>query len=234
MENDATLSAPPLPKKTGARDGCLWFGVIGCLVALLLAAAGGIYMWLNFRKLASDFGRAIIVSQVDALDLPKEQRDGIIQHVNRLSDDYRSGRIEFEQLKAIFQELQPLIGSGVMVGFVTGYVKPSQLSAAEKEAARMTVLRFVQGNIDGKIDSATAEQVLGAIRKPGTKPEEMKFKPKLTDEELRKVLADAKAAADAAGIAAELPVVDLAQELGKAIEQALAKTGKAPASATPK
>lgn len=238
MENEVNPNPAAAPKSRSTMNGCLLVGGIGCMVAVLLGIIGAVIVWINIRAISGEAGRAVVIAMVDKMreqGLPAEQRDAIVGHVNRLTEDYKAERLDLAQLTELFAEIRPQLDVAVSAGIVTGALESSKLSAEEKAAASKSLQRFAHGCAKESISHETIELIVSKLRVPGTAPHEMQFKEKLTDEELRALVAEAKSAADVVDVPADLPTQDLVAEIGRAIERTLAKieSKPAPAGTTP-
>jgi hypothetical protein len=102
------------------------------------------------------------------------------------------------------------------------YFDQSGLSDEEKTAGHVTLNRFMQAVVNDKVPQATMDQVMEHIadRKPGG-DDQWELKESVTDDQLRELLADAKAAADAAEIPAEIPEVDPSEEVRQIVDDVL-------------
>jgi hypothetical protein len=87
-------------------------------------------------------------------------------------------------------------------------------------AARQTVRRFLRGVVDQKIDESAVDAAMAhvAVREADGS---WKLKERLSDEELRQVLAVAKAAADKAEVPVEAEDFDPSDELKRIVDEAL-------------
>ncbi|MFN0060703.1 MAG: hypothetical protein ACKVX7_19790 [Planctomycetota bacterium] len=238
MENEVNPNPVAPPRSRSTMNGCLIVGGIGCMVAVLLGIIGAVVVWMNFRAISGEAGRAVVIAMVDKMreqGLSSEQRDAIVGHVNRLTEDYKANRLDLEQLTELFADIKPHLDVAVSAGIVAGALESSKLGAEEKAAATKSLQRFAHGCAKESISRETIELIVAKIRVPGTAPHEMQFKEKLTDEELRTLVAEAKTAADVVEIPADLPTQDLVAEIGRAIERTLARieSKPAPAGSTP-
>ena len=122
--------------------------------------------------------------------------------VNRVADAFREGRLSMEQTALIMQEVveSPLMTTIIASAAEQHYLDKSGLNDEERAEARVTLQRFLRGSIDGKINEQTMDAALShvATKKPDGSWE---FREKVSDEELRAFLGEAKRAADEAEIA---------------------------------
>ncbi len=216
-------SAPPpsqfdaSTKNDGGKTGCVIVAG-GCLVLLLITAGVGIYVAINFDKLAADMMRAGIDQVVKQSDLPEEQKEQVMATVKEVVEDFKAGRIDVDQLERIFDEAEPLIQTLAGVFAIQQYVKPSGLSDEEKAEAELTVRRFVNGTLQKKIPQEAFDQLQRYFISENGEPTSFETK-KLTDDELREALSIAKEEADKANIPIDIPAPNIAEELKKAVDR---------------
>jgi len=108
----------------------------------------------DFKRLASDVARQGIVSSIEQTDLDPADKQALVVQVDRVIDQYRSGKISLEDLARILDELsKSAVMQGIIIATVeAAYVEPSGLSDEEKQAAHLTLQRVLRGMHD---DSAT-------------------------------------------------------------------------------
>lgn len=225
------------PKATGTSK-CL----LGCLVVaalfVLLLIAGGVYLYKNFRGMAADAMHQVVQDAVEQSELPVEQKEGIMAEVGTLRDDFKSGKLSLQDAGRVMQELMrgPLVPVMLVSSIQDRHIEPSvALTAEEKQDAELQSQRFNRGLFEEKISRKTADAALAPVTDPTENPDVRVVKPTLTDAELRKYIADLKAAADAAMVPNEPYQVDIAGELRKTIDKALGRPpGTTPAAPSTK
>ncbi len=208
-----------------ARHGSL---MIGCLAALLLVigivAAGGIYLYLNARSLVADAGRQAVAAAVNESELPTDQKVRIIAEVDALAAEFEAGNVSFEDLQRVMEQLAegPLLPLGAVYAVKENYLDPSELTDEEKAEGHLALNRFAQGVLAKKLGERDIEEVTAPLDKNALPNQwDLKEPDQVTPDELRELLATAKAKADEAGIPETMLEIDIAQEVSDAIDRAL-------------
>jgi len=165
--------------------------------------------------------QAGIKSQLAETSIPQDQKDRIVTKVESISNDWRDGKITTEQVGRVMEALSdgPFMPLSLVYASDAKYVKVSKLSDDEKAAAKRSLERFARGVIEKAIPSDEIKRLMTYIQVSGANNKQIKNV--LTDEELRKFIAAAKTKADEAKVPDEPFTLNLADELDKAITQAL-------------
>jgi hypothetical protein len=122
-------------------------------------------------------------------------------------------------------EQSSAFGLGMIMEFEGGYVDASGLSDEEKADAKLQLNRVAQALADDLLNGADAGNVLQPVMQNG----EMIDQSAATDEQVRAVVANARAAADKVGASGERSEIDLSEEFREYIEKTLGRTiGEAP------
>lgn len=217
-----------VPKKKGL-SGCAIAG-IGCGVIIVLgviaAVVAGLWVAQNAREFGTDIAVAAMKEGLNELEVPDDQRQRMHDRIDDIGQQFKDGKLEIEQVGAIFKKLSesPILPAGVSLFVKRVYIRDSGLDEEEKAAADIAIQRFSRGVIDNSIPEAKREAVLDMIstKKPDGNRE---FKQKLTDDELRAFIEAVTRTADEAGVPAEVPEIDFADEFDKAIDEALDEFG---------
>jgi hypothetical protein len=225
---------PPAYTNTQQRRSTFASCMIGCLVVAgvlaILAVVVGVWVFRNIRGWAADFGTKAVNLQIDASDLPPQEKIEIKEQVERVATEFKAGRISMEEGKRIAENLMrsPLMPMMTVAAIDAIYLDKSGLSDDEKADGRITLQRYVQGTIEGKINQQGVDAVMSHIadRRGNNRWE---LRQNVSDADLRAALAEAKSQADAAGMPAEVEVtVDLSDEFKKVIDEALAEPAANP------
>ena len=217
-----------LPVRRGnVLAGCLV--ILGIILILLLV--GGIYVYMNWKNWAASISQTVAREVINNSKLPDDQKTAIIAEVDRVSTDFKEGKISFEELRRVGEaiaESPALPLAGVQLA-KEKYIEPSDMTPEEKAAANRSLQRFARGIYEKKITPAE-EQITDVIKpvvrlKPGNQWE---FKEKPTRQELDQFAANCKAKADEAQIPDEPFEINFADELKKVIAQALKEPPPAP------
>ena len=211
------------PKSNGCRNiaiGC------GCLTVLLLVVGIGVGLWVqqNWKGLAADAAKMVAQQAVQEAEMPAADKQRVLDRLNRLADDFKSGKISTEQMVRVFEEVaqSPLFPIAMVMFAEKQYVGPSGLTAEEKQAAKRTLQRLARGSFEKSISSEKLEEVMSLIQIDQGNGQK-KMKEKLTDDELKTFLARAQQVADEAAVPDEPFEVNIPDELDKAIDDALMK-----------
>jgi hypothetical protein len=217
-----------IPEKKGL-SGCAIAG-IGCgvivVLGLIAVIVGGWWVAESIRELGTDVAVSAMKEGLNELEVPDDQRKRMDDRIDDVGQQFKDGNLEIEQVMAIFKKLSesPILPAGVSLFVKRVYIRDSGLTEEEKAAADIAIQRFSRGVIDNSIPEAKREAVLDMIstRKPDGNRE---FKQKLTDDELRAFLKAVTETADEAGVPAEVPEINFADEFDNAIDEALDEFG---------
>lgn len=217
----ATFDEPQQPEKQKSWiPTCL----ISCgVIFLLLIAicAGG--AWYVSRQ-APIWLRDGLVKVVNDSDMAEKDKQAVVQQIDRLVDGFKAGKIGYFDMPRIVEKFarSPVFALVIVRAVQEGYLKPSGLPEEEKEAGRRTIQRIARGIVEQKLKQDDLESAVDLIAEnPGE--DQRKIKKKLTDEELRKFLAECKRIADEANIPDEEYAVDIGKEMTKTVDAILNK-----------
>ena len=208
------------------RSGCGKFMMgCGCALAGLLVVVIGVGVWVSFnwKTWTADWSKAVTAQVVAQSSLNPEDKARIIKRIDSLADDFKSGKLTLEQAKRVMKQIaqSPLFPIAMVMAAEEKYVKPSGLSADDKAAAQITLQRLARGAFEKKIAEADLQEVMQLLMQK--QPDgSQQLKQTLTDTELTAFLDKAKEKADKASVPDESFDVNIADELEKAIDRALA------------
>ncbi len=222
---------------TNSRRG----GVVqGCLIALgvvlLLAIIAGVVVAMNFKKWSADLTAAGMRAVIQESDLPASEKPEINAIIDEIRDDFKAGDITLEEIGTIFEgfETSPVLATGAAMQFQALYVTPSKLTDEEKAAASVTFDRLAVAISDGKVKWEDLDEVLAPIAyDSGNNNIEFQKPEAVSDDEVRTVIGQAQAAADDAGVPAEVAKIDLSDEFRRYIEEKLGRPLGTPPGTTP-
>lgn len=226
-------------KHTRRRGGILG----GCLIALAIIGvvliAGGIFVAMNWRGWASSGVNKIVQKGLEESSIPDAEQQEVLAVVGSFTDEFEAGDISVEQFAKVVDELtkSPVMPAMIVMGIDQSYLADSELSDEEKADGAKQLSRFVRGLSEEKIPQTRIDDVTEPIHaNPGDADRfaihsnnlniELKSPSKVTADELRAFLANAKAEADAADMPDETIEIDWSDEVQGAIDRAL---GRAPA-----
>jgi len=221
VEDERFQQDPPIRRPSWMK-GCL----IGCLVTvvvlLLVGTIATIWISRNWRGWAANVASQGINQGIDSSGLPAEEKNQIKVEVNRVIVEFREGRMTNEQVARLMQNLveSPLMTTLAAAAVEAKYLNNSGLSAEEKADAKVTLQRFLRGDMDKKISKESADVALSKIgdRQPDGN---YRVRENLTDAEIRAFIAAAKKAADDAQVAEQPEQFDPSDEVKRIIDQAM-------------
>jgi hypothetical protein len=221
VEDDRYSESPPV-RNTNWLKGCL-LGCLGVVIVLLiLGTAATVFIARNWRGWFANNVSSGIKQGIDASDLPVEEKAQIKVEVDRGAELFREGRMSGEQAALLVEKVMnsPLMTAIVTTAAEKNYLDKSGLSEEEKAEARVTLPRFVRGMIDNKISLEARDAAFQHVgeRQPNN---QWQFRPKISDEDLRAFLAEAKKAADEAQIPDQPEAVDPSDEVKRIIDEAM-------------
>jgi hypothetical protein len=220
------------------QKGCL----IAFVVVMVLAIGLAVTAALTWRRIMASGMNSAANAMVTQSALPQDQKDRILAKVSGVTSDFKDGKVSMQQVGMVMQAVveSPLIPLAVMAGVEAKYFAKSGLNADEKAGAKVAIQRFARGVADEKLTmddmgsvmapissrtSVVTTSTSGGAARAGVTTQNGNFqlKPTVTDEELRKFISDVKEKADKAQIAENVPEMNIAEEIEKAIDAGLAK-----------
>ncbi|KAA0215384.1 MAG: hypothetical protein DYG94_04140 [Leptolyngbya sp. PLA3] len=219
-------------RRGGLIQGCL----IVLSVILLLAIIGGVVVFMYGRQWIANGTAAGMRALIQESDLPASEKPEINAIIDEVRDDFKAGNITLEEIGTIFADFgsSSVLATGAALQFQALYVAPSKLSDEEKAAAGITFDRLAQAISEGKVKWENLDEVLKPIAyDTGNNNIEFQKPEAVSDDELRTVIGQAQAAADAAGVPAEVVKIDLSDEFRHYIEGKLGRPLGTPPGTTP-
>ncbi|MGE0760147.1 MAG: hypothetical protein AB7F89_13030 [Pirellulaceae bacterium] len=194
-------------------------------MSVVLAIVAAIGIWWFVQKIP-EMARQVIDQAVQQSDLSPEDKQVVMQQVDRFVEGYKEGKVDMQKLGLFFEQLaeSPLMDLMIAYAAKEKYINPSGLSAEEKQQAERTLQRLTRGVIEEKISKSELDIALDHISTDnGNGGRE--FNETLSDEQLRAFLAECQRLVEQAEIPDEEFQVDIGAELKKLVDQAL---GEAP------
>ena len=142
---------PPPPERSKAMS---WF--LGCLIALVVFAvlcAGG--SWLACGRLVDmgiDWTHDRMVEAVEESNLPEEQVSSLVADLGRLRDAAIDGRVDWNRLEELEQEVERMVSLGVLQFFEGTVIDDCGMEADEAAAAKRIAQRYSRGVQEGTLD----------------------------------------------------------------------------------
>ena len=217
--------ALPAKKKMG---GCQKLA-IGCFIlVILMCLSCGLGTWwitANIRTVGTNMTRAMLKLAIKEIKLPENQQTRIFDRIDKVARQFEEEKISFVELERIFLTLaqSPLFPAGTALVAERVYLDKSGLEDPEKAAGKLSIRRFTRGSLDESISPKRCSEVLDIISTWNAESRNREFLENLTDTQLRQFIAEAKRAADDAGIAETIAEINFADEFDRAVETALNK-----------
>lgn len=223
------------------QKGCL----IAFVVVFVIAIGLAVTVALTWRRMFAASVTIGVTEMVSTSQLPQDQKDRIMAKVGNVTEDFKSGKITLQQFGKVFEAVfdGPLLPLTMMWGAQEKYFDKSGLSEEEKAAGVRAMHRFSHGVAEGKLSmddlssamqhvstgansvTVTKTNIDGSVNTTTTRTGgNFQFKPKVSDEELRKFIEEIKTKADGAHIAEDVPEMNIAEEVEKAIDKGLANS----------
>ncbi|MBI1338330.1 MAG: hypothetical protein GC164_15415 [Phycisphaera sp.] len=218
------MQPPPTPPAKSNTWMVVLFGCLGAFVVCVIVCGGvAWYVMSNVKNIAAEGVKVVAVQAINQSQLPDDQKKGVISHIDRVTAEFKSGKITLEQLGKVLETVSesPLLYVGAVYHVRGAIIQPSGLSADEKKEADRSAQRVARGLYEKKLVEADMNYIADPIMIVDANGEQQ-LKPNPTDDEVREFAKRAKEKADAVNIPDEDFTVDIADELGKAIDKATA------------
>lgn len=221
--SEASTPQPTTPPQRGCLKGCL-IGV-GILFAITVIAI--IVMSLFWRQLMGGMFYQTIAGQIDSTSFPEEEKEEAKAELRRFTEAFKNQEFDTEDLGRGLMVLteSPLVTLIFVNSLQHQYLRRSGLPEQELEEGRLTIERFAHGVFHRRIDQLTSERVMAPLSTRGSQGE-FQLKSRVSDEQLREFLVEAKAAADSAQVPEELPPIDLSAEMRRVVDAAIAAAAR--------
>ncbi len=224
--------------------------LVGCgvaiLIFILLIGIGAFYVSSNWRGWAATGITNGLDATLAEIQIDPAEHAEIMTHVDELMQRFEDKDITIEQLATVVAELadSPVIPASMVMGIDTLYIENSELEEAEKTQARIDLSRYTQGLCSKAINEDSVAQVLASVTTHTPDDDDirlnltigpngqtitaLKSADKVSIDELRELIAVAKAKADEAEITETPDPIDLSDEIAKAIGVALGEITEDP------
>jgi nucleotide-binding universal stress UspA family protein len=205
------------------QRGCCQGGCLkGCFFALLvMVAVIAVLMFVayqNARNWGAMFGEWMIEQSLAASNLPDQEQDEIRAELARPFAGIRDGSLTRQQIGDLVETFaeSPLIPSLALTMIEAHYFAQAGLTPAEKQHGQVVLRRFLRGVIDEKIGRNEIDAVISHVATREGKS--WRFREKVSDAELRAMIATAEQEADKAGIPEQVDEIDPSNEVRKIID----------------
>lgn len=213
--------------------------LVGCLVALgiavILAVIATVFVMNSWRGWMSGGLRQGITAVLDETKIQQVEKDEINAHIETLMTRFENKDLSLEDLGNVTVAILegPLLPAGIVAASYEGYFAESELDDEVKADAKNQLGRVAHGIYTEAISIDDLEDILDPIKEPtgsgnsgvqvqaGNQNIKLKEPDNVTSEELVELVANARMAADEAGVVETAPTIDLSNEVGLAIANAL-------------
>jgi len=207
-------------RRGGAAQGCL----IALAVLIVLLIGVGIFVYFNWKGWMASGIRTVSDQMVAQSSLVQADKDKITQKIDSLMKDFEDGKITLEQIGKVAEDLAagPLIPLASVKAVETEYFPVAQFTPEEADAAKRALERCARGIAEKKISHTKINDILATVST--TQPNgqfQLKPKDQVSKDDVRKLIENAKAEADAAAVPDESFTVDIAAEVCDSIDRAL-------------
>ncbi len=202
----------------GFMKGCL----IVVAVLVVLAIIGAVIVAMMWRSIVGGMVRSVAEQAINNSALSDADKEGMMKQIDRMIVAFENEELDQAKAEKFFKQLSksPIIHVGAVKIVEQNYVDQSGLSNVEKAEGKLTLQRFARGVFEEKIDKGKAQELWEMLTVTDAEGKTT-MKETLTDEELKDLMAKAKAAADAADIPEEDFEIDIVGEFKKAVDAAL-------------
>jgi hypothetical protein len=219
----STASTPETPAKPRSIFATCFAGCfITLLILAVVVAVGAWWVSQHWRGVASALSSEAVKQAINATELPQREKNQISLEIDRLAVDFREGRLTANQLRAIFENIKqsPLMTTLGASVIERKYIAASGLDDAAKANGVQTLRRFLRGLVERRLDDDLINEAMQHVADRGADGD-WRLRDQVTDEQLARFFAAAKAAADEAQIPPEAEEFDPSDEFRRIIDEAM-------------
>lgn len=213
-------------RRRGGSSGEFKSGPSGCLIVLgvigALAAAAGLYVWLNWRSWTADAARQTAEVMIRTSELSAADQGRVRTRVSQVIADFEAERIGGDELERMGRTFArgPLLVFTMARSLTQAIEGDARLDAEQKADGRRALERWARGVAEGRLPLESMELVFRPVMERGADGK-MKAKQQPTADDLRQLIAAAKTTADAAEIPDEPWKLDVAQAIIDLIDKSV-------------
>jgi hypothetical protein len=213
-------------RRRSGSSGEFKSGPSGCLIVLgviaALAAAAGLYVWLNWRSWTADAARQTAEAMIRTSELTAADQGRVRNRVAQVIADFEAERIGGDELERMGRTFArgPLLVFTLARSLSQAIDADARLTADEKAGGRRALERWARGVADGRLPFESMELVFRPVTERGGNGR-MQAKQQPTADDLRLMITAARTTADAAGIPDEPWKLDVAQAVIDLIDKAV-------------
>lgn len=215
--------SPPSRSWAPCLIGC---GVTG--LAVLLICGGTVwYVTRNIKNIATNFAASTAKQFVDSSELRAEDKKEFNTQIDRVAEGFKKDKINGQELEKIMEGLtkSPLFVVLIVYGVTHEYINRPGLDAEVKADAERTLQRIARGTAEGSIKGEDLEKPFKSISQDANQPiqtgQPPQTKQQLTDEDLKKFLAELKTLADEKEIPDEPYELNVGKEVKRIVDEAV-------------
>ena len=210
------------PKKKSGGASCFMFGCIGMLVLAVLVGGGGYFVVKKGMSAAADDLYAKVSADTENMDLDPAEKKEADRLLLRLRDGMKSGEIGLLDAGKLVTALEgsDLIAYAGLLTVKNIINGNEELSPEEKTDGVLQMSRYADGMAKNRFNQADLEDLLGTIGDSNSKGK-VTIDDKPTADELRDLIARAKAKTDEAGLDEEGLQIDFVGELQMLVDSVL-------------
>ena len=190
--------------------------LIGCVTLIVIGIIALVLLFLFRERLGNWFvGVAFdgIENAIEESQLPEADKQRVQEFVRDLESRYDAGEVDLEAMAMMVGNGAQLMMPGFLHLAVVESLKTSGLSDEEKASAQLAAERTARGGFGGEIPVNEIAALLQSFD----------GQEQLSDEDLRQLTKDMTALADDNGVSGEGYEVNYAEEIIRALEQALSE-----------
>ncbi len=203
--------------------GC---GVVGVVSVLL---CGGViwYVTANIKNIATNMISQALKQSIEGSQMRAEDKKEVVAQIDRVAEGFKKNKINGEELGKIMEGMgkSPLMVVLVVYGVTYDYInRPGQDPAIKADAER-TLQRIARGTAEGTIKGDDLQKPFSSIAQDPNKPAQPNAPPQpkqqLSDDDLKKFLAELKTLADEKGVPDEPYELNVGKEIKRIVDEAV-------------
>lgn len=206
-------------------DGCRNFA-LGCLVALLLmvgiVSVGGYFLFRSAKRITAEAAVQAVEHGIQQTELSEEQRTAIIERVEELAEDFRSGELTLEEIAEIGEQIvesRAVIAGGAEFVVRRHILDQVELSDEELAHANRLIQRLARGIVEEQLEMSDFESIKDIVLIDQGEGN-YRLKEDLSQDDVEKFMGELEKLVDEAGVPDEPYEVDIASELDRIVESA--------------
>jgi hypothetical protein len=145
--------------------GCMYAFLIALILIGAVCVGGGMISRNSIKRKATESIAQGLIQEIRKSKLSNKQKDGIVEHVDRLKNRYKEGRITTLEVIEVLGEIgsSPLLPLGLIWSGFSTHVPKSHLNKVRQIRALRDYQRFARGVVEKKIGTDKVELVCQII-----------------------------------------------------------------------